>query len=72
MSRSHHHDPIYQVLARFGKASSTYFEVDPGVYADITSAAVASQLRALGVVVKNVREPGQPPASGCERTAVEP
>jgi hypothetical protein len=23
------------------------------------------------VVVKNVREPGQPPASGCERTAVE-
>ena len=43
----------------------------PGVYADVTPAAVASQLRALGVTVKNVREAGQAPASGCERAAVE-
>ena len=37
----------------------------PGVYADITAAAVASQLRGLGVTVKNVREPGGQPAQGC-------
>lgn len=43
----------------------------PGVYADITPAAVGSQLRALGVTVKNVREPGQGPNLGCERTSVE-
>lgn len=43
----------------------------PDVYADITPAAVASQLRALGVTVKNVREPGSQPAPGAERTAVE-
>ena len=43
----------------------------PQTYADTTPAAVASQLRAAGVTVKNVREPGQAPASGCERSAVE-
>jgi len=43
----------------------------PQAYADITPAAVASQLRGLGVTVKNVRQPGQAPAQGCERTAVE-
>jgi S-DNA-T family DNA segregation ATPase FtsK/SpoIIIE len=43
----------------------------PGTYADITPAAVASQLRSLGVTVKNVREPGGKPAPGADRTAVE-
>jgi DNA segregation ATPase FtsK/SpoIIIE, S-DNA-T family len=43
----------------------------PGVYPDITAAAVASQLRGLGVTVKNVREPGGNPAPGAERSAVE-
>ena len=43
----------------------------PGGYADITAAAVGSQLRALGVPVKNVREPGEAPGAGCERAAVE-
>ena len=43
----------------------------PGVYADITADAVASQLRALGIEVKRVRERGQPkPLTGCERAAV--
>ena len=43
----------------------------PEAYSDITPAAVASQLRAVGVAAKNVREPGQAPVSGCERTADE-
>ena len=43
----------------------------PGVYPDITPAAVASQLRAVSIPVKNVREPGRQPNQGCERTAVE-
>jgi DNA segregation ATPase FtsK/SpoIIIE, S-DNA-T family len=43
----------------------------PAVYADITSAAVSSQLREIGVTVKNVREPGQVPNLGCERSALE-
>ena len=43
----------------------------PGTYAAITPAAVASQLRAAGVPVKNVREAGGAPRKGCERTAVE-
>lgn len=42
----------------------------PGVYADTTQEAVASQLRALGVTVKKVRETGREPRSGCERAAV--
>lgn len=42
----------------------------PGVYADITQEAVASQLRALNVTVKDVREPGQGPRKGCERAGV--
>ena len=43
----------------------------PGIYADITSAAVSSQLREIGVTVKNVREPGKVPNLGCERVALE-
>jgi DNA segregation ATPase FtsK/SpoIIIE, S-DNA-T family len=43
----------------------------PGAYADVTTAAVSSQLRALGVTVKNVREPGRQPQPGAERPAVE-
>jgi S-DNA-T family DNA segregation ATPase FtsK/SpoIIIE len=42
----------------------------PSAYADITKDAVASQLRALEVDVKSVREPGKGPRSGCERGAV--
>ena len=43
----------------------------PGVYADITRDAVASQLRAQGVEVKPVREKNKTTRSGCERAAVE-
>jgi DNA segregation ATPase FtsK/SpoIIIE, S-DNA-T family len=43
----------------------------PEVYADITQEAVASQLRGLGVEVRNVREPGAGPRKGCYRAAVE-
>ncbi|MGO9079099.1 MAG: DNA translocase FtsK [Streptosporangiaceae bacterium] len=43
----------------------------PEVYADITQEAVSSQLRNLGVDVKNVRERGSEPRKGCERPAVE-
>ena len=32
---------------------------------------MASQLRAAGVTVKDVRETGKPPRKGCERGAVE-
>lgn len=42
----------------------------PGVYADITPEAVASQLRALNVTVKDVREKGKSPRKGCERATV--
>ena len=42
----------------------------PSAYADITKDAVASQLRALEVDVKSVRETGKGPRSGCERAAV--
>ena len=41
------------------------------VYADITQEAVASQLRGLGIDVRNVREPGAGPRKGCYREAVE-
>ena len=43
----------------------------PQVYADITQEAVASQLRGLGIDVRNVREPGSGPRKGCYRQAVE-
>ena len=39
-------------------------------YADITTDAVASQLRNLGVTIKDVREPGSAPRKGCEKSAV--
>ena len=42
----------------------------PAVYADITADAVGSQLRAVGVEVKPVRERGKQPLRGCEKTAV--
>jgi S-DNA-T family DNA segregation ATPase FtsK/SpoIIIE len=42
----------------------------PAAYANITKEAAASQLRALGIAVKSVRERGKPPRSGCERAAV--
>jgi S-DNA-T family DNA segregation ATPase FtsK/SpoIIIE len=41
-----------------------------GAYPDITPEAVASQLRALNVTVKDVREPGQAVRKGCECTGV--
>ena len=40
-------------------------------YASITRAAVAAQLRDLGVTVKDVREPGRANRKGCERAAIE-
>jgi S-DNA-T family DNA segregation ATPase FtsK/SpoIIIE len=43
----------------------------PEIYADITQEAVASQLRGLGIDVRNVREPGAGPRKGCYRAAVE-
>jgi DNA segregation ATPase FtsK/SpoIIIE, S-DNA-T family len=42
----------------------------PQAYADITPVAVGSQLRALGVEVKKVRETGREPRAGCERASV--
>lgn len=42
----------------------------PEAYADITTDAVASQLRAQDVTVKKVREPGKEGRAGCERDAV--
>lgn len=67
------------VLLIFGDAKSLWSQTIaerlagsiPAVYADITSDAVASQLRGLGVKVKLVREEGKKPLSGCERAAVE-
>ena len=67
------------VLAVFGPADRLWCatiaarlaESIPGAYADVTQEAVASQLRALGIEVKNVREAGQAPRKGCERAAVE-
>lgn len=42
----------------------------PAFYSDITAEAVRSQLAALGVVSKKVREPGGAPRAGFERAAV--
>jgi S-DNA-T family DNA segregation ATPase FtsK/SpoIIIE len=56
---------------RCSSIASRLAERIPQAYADTTPAAVASQLRALGVTVKNVREAGQAPAQGCERAALE-
>ncbi|MFC4910911.1 hypothetical protein [Actinomadura gamaensis] len=42
-------------------------EALPGVYADITQPVVSSQLRALGVEVKDVRETGKANRKGCTR-----
>ena len=43
----------------------------PEFYADITQEAVSSQLRSIGVTVKNVRESGEKSRKGCHRAAVE-
>jgi len=68
------------VLTVFGDDSKLWSETIagrlagsiPGTYADITPDAVASQLRALGVAVKNIREAGGTQVrKGCERAAVE-
>jgi len=66
------------VLQVFGSARNLWCETIaallrdmlPGVYADITQDAVASQLRGIGVTVKPVRESGKGTRSGCERAAV--
>ncbi|MGH3205691.1 MAG: cell division protein FtsK [Streptosporangiaceae bacterium] len=67
------------VLLIFGGARALWSETIaarlagsiPGTYADITSAAVGSQLRALGVKVGTVRETGKSGRSGCYRADVE-
>ena len=67
------------VLTVFGGARALWCETIaarlrehlPAVYADITQEAVASQLRALGIDVRNVREPGSGPRKGCYRDAVQ-
>ena len=67
------------VLAIFGSDRNLWSETIasrlrerlPEAYADITTEAVASQLRNLGVPVKQVREAGSGVRAGCERTAVE-
>lgn len=67
------------VLTVFGTDSKLWSETIaarlreriPAAYADITAEAAASQLRALGVTVKDVREPGGPVRKGCERAAVQ-
>ena len=46
-------------------------EALPDAYADITRDAVASQLRNLGVAVKDVRENGSGNRKGCQRAGVE-
>ena len=69
---------LADVLAVFGTDRNLWSETIaarlaesfPGVYADITQEAVASQLRGLRVTVKTVREAGKGPRSGCERAAV--
>jgi DNA segregation ATPase FtsK/SpoIIIE, S-DNA-T family len=66
------------VLAVFGADEKLWSETIAGrlsasipeAYADITQDAVASQLRALGVTVKPVRETGKTTRSGCERSSV--
>ena len=69
---------LADVLAVFGTDKNLWSETIaarlaeslPGVYADITKDAVGSQLRALEVTVKRVRETGKEPRWGCERAGV--
>jgi len=42
----------------------------PEAYADVTTEAVASQLRALGITVKQLREAGRGVRAGCTRSDV--
>ena len=67
------------VLAMFGAERNLWSETIaerlrdrlPSIYPAITPAAVSSQLRDVGVNVKNVREPGRNPNQGCSRTEVQ-
>lgn len=67
------------VLVVFGADTALWLETIAGrlraeipeAYAAITRDAVASQLRDLGVTVKDVREPRKANRKGCERAAVE-
>ena len=43
----------------------------PGTYAEITPEAAASQLRAAGVTIRNVREAGGQPRKGAARADIE-
>ena len=73
-----HHHVVDDVLSVFGTDARLWCvtiaarlaELVPEVYADTTQEAVASQLRGLGITVKDVRETGKPPRKGCEREAV--
>ncbi|MGH3193795.1 MAG: hypothetical protein ACRDOL_42370, partial [Streptosporangiaceae bacterium] len=47
-------------------------EALPAFYADLTAEAVRSQLAALGVTSKRVREPGGAPLAGFERASILP
>ena len=70
---------LEDVLTVFGTDAALWLETIAGrlreqlpeAYASITRAAVASQLRDLGVTVKDVREPGRANRKGCERAAIE-
>ena len=70
---------LADVLAVFGPDPKLWSETIatrlagqiPGAYADITPDAVASQLRAARVPVKDVREPGKANRKGAERAAIE-
>jgi S-DNA-T family DNA segregation ATPase FtsK/SpoIIIE len=67
------------VLLVFGDAKALWCETIaarladslPGAYADITPAAVSSQLRALEVKVGTVREAGKSGRTGCYRADIE-
>lgn len=67
------------VLAMFGSERNLWSETIaerlrerlPAIYPAITAAAVSSQLRDVGVTVKNVREPGRNPNMGCARADVQ-
>ena len=67
------------VLSVFGESVNLYTttiaarlaESIPGAYADITPAAVGSQLRGLGVTVRNVRESGGTTRKGTSRAEIE-
>ena len=73
------HSFAADVLSVFGDAPELHTATSaawlrehlPGIYRDITQEAVASQLRQLGIPVKDVREPGGSNRKGCGRAAVQ-